>query len=75
MKMLLSKFFSLANTMLLLSYTSELGKADISFFGSRFPRLSKHMALFQREVFKEFCLQGSAKPGILINIHIYLVAK
>lgn len=33
------------------------------------------MALLQVEVFKEFCLQGSANPGILINIHIYFVAK
>lgn len=31
------------------------------------------MALFQIEVFQEFCLQGSANPGILINIHIYFV--
>lgn len=61
--------------MLLLSCTSELGKAHISFLGSKFPSLSKHMALFQIEVFKEFCLQGSAKPDILINIHIYFVAK
>lgn len=61
--------------MLLLFRTSELGKAHISFLGSKFPSLSKHMALFQIEVFKEFCLQGSAKPDILINIHIYFVAK
>ena len=54
---------------------SELGKVYISLSGSRFPWLSKHMALFQIEVFKEFCLQGSAKPHILINIHIYFVAK
>lgn len=31
------------------------------------------MALFQIEVFQEFCLQGSANPGILINIRIYSV--
>lgn len=59
--------------MLLLSRPSELGKAYISFLGSKFPWLSKHMALFQTEVFQEFCLQGSANPGILINIHIYFV--
>lgn len=33
------------------------------------------MALFQIEVFKEFSLQGSAKPDILINNHIYSIAK
>lgn len=33
------------------------------------------MALFQIGVFKGFCLEGSAKPGILINIHMYFVAK
>lgn len=33
------------------------------------------MALFQIEIFKEFSLQGSVKPDILINIHIYAVAK
>lgn len=33
------------------------------------------MALFQIDVFKELCLQGSAIPGILINIHICFVAK
>lgn len=61
--------------MLLLSCTSELGKAHTSFLGCKVPCLSKHMALFQIEVFKEFCLQGSVKPDILINIHIYFVAK
>lgn len=59
--------------MLLLSCTSELGKACISFPGSEFPALSKHMAQFQITVFKESCLQGSANPGILINIHIDFV--
>ena len=61
--------------MLLLSCATELGKSHINFLGSKFPWLRKHMALLQVEVFKEFCLQGSANPGILINIHIYFVAK
>lgn len=47
----------------------------IRIFGSRFPWLSKHMTSFQIDIFKEFCLQGIVKPGILINIHVYFVAN
>ena len=73
--MLLSTILQFGEYNVVIVLPSELGKVYISLSGSRFPRLSKHMALFQMEVFKEFCLQGSPKPCILINIHIYFVAK